>query len=89
MTLPLIYALKQSSSSEKRRIINIIKKDSENPKKVTEVIDFVHQSGGLKYAQDVMVRYQQEAYDLLDTFPDNEARESIRTLIKYVAERKK
>jgi len=89
MTLPLIYALQQSSKSEKKRIINIIKKDSTNPKKVKEVIAFVKKSGGLQYTKDVMNKYQQEAFDLLDTFPDNEARESIRTLIQYVAERKK
>lgn len=89
MTLPLIYALRQASKSEKKRIINIIKKDSENPKKVQEVIAFVKGSGGLEYAQLVMTNYQNEAFDLLDTFPDNDARESIRALIKYVAERRK
>jgi geranylgeranyl pyrophosphate synthase len=36
-----------------------------------------------------MNRYQQEAFDLLDTFPENEAREAIRNLIIYVADRKK
>lgn len=89
MTLPLIHVLNNASSRDKKSIINIIKKDSENPKKVKEVIDFVKSNGGLEYAREVMKRYQQEAFDLLDTFPDNEARDSIRSLINYVAERKK
>jgi octaprenyl-diphosphate synthase len=41
MTLPLIYALNQADWSTKRHVINTIKNDSENPKKVAEVIDFV------------------------------------------------
>jgi len=89
MTLPLIYALQNTNKATKRRIINIIKKDSENPVKVKEVISFVLDSGGMQYAQDVMLSYQQSAFDILDTFADNEARSSIRSLIQYVTDRKK
>ncbi|MBA4057345.1 MAG: polyprenyl synthetase, partial [Marivirga sp.] len=41
MTLPLIYALSQSGWLEKRRVISIVKNESEKPKKVREVIEFV------------------------------------------------
>lgn len=89
MTLPLIYALQKAEKKEKRKILNIIKKDSTKPKKVSEVIEFVKRQGGLEYAQGVMKKFQHEAYDLLDEFPKNDSRESIRALIQYVAERKK
>lgn len=45
MTLPLIYALSNSSWLEKRRIINIVKNHNDDPKKVSEVIEFVIQKG--------------------------------------------
>jgi len=89
MTLPLIYALQKAEKKEKRHILNIIKKDSTKPKTVKEVIDFVKRKDGLVYAEKVMMRYQQEAFELLDEFPENESRESIRDLITYVSERKK
>src|SRR5690606_99840 len=41
LTLPLIYALKQSSKKEKRYYINLVKNHSENSNKVKEVIDYV------------------------------------------------
>jgi len=41
MTLPLIYALKNAPNSTKRKIIKIIKKNNNQPKKVAEVIEFV------------------------------------------------
>ncbi|MFP4092422.1 MAG: polyprenyl synthetase family protein, partial [Cyclobacteriaceae bacterium] len=50
MTLPLIYALQQASWLDKRRIINIVKNQSDKNSKVQEVIDFVKQSGGIEYA---------------------------------------
>ena len=67
MTLPLIYALNQASRSEKRRIINIIKKHNENKEKVNEVIEFVRASGGLEYAQKAMLEYREEAFKILHT----------------------
>ncbi|MBL7826211.1 MAG: polyprenyl synthetase family protein [Saprospiraceae bacterium] len=89
MTLPLIHALSQASWSEKRRIINIVKNESHRNEKVAEVIQFVRQSGGIEYTRQAMYRYRQEAFDILDTFPDSPARESLRELLIYVTERKK
>ena len=89
MTLPLIYALQKTDKKQKRHILNLIKKDSTKTKNVNEVIDFVKKEGGLVYAETVMKKFQQEAFDMLDEFPENDSRESIRALIKYVAERKK
>jgi octaprenyl-diphosphate synthase len=89
MTLPLIFALNQSSKSERRRIISIIKKDSEDQAKVKEVIDFVHQSGGLEYATKVMYDYRNQAFEILDTFEDSEARTALKELVIYVTEREK
>ncbi|MEE9438180.1 MAG: polyprenyl synthetase family protein [Saprospiraceae bacterium] len=89
MTLPLIYALQQTDKKTKKYIINAIKKDSTNPKKVKEVISFVKENNGLEYAEKVMKEFQQKAFTLLEEFPDNEARVSIRELIAFVVERKK
>ncbi|HFC00665.1 MAG TPA: polyprenyl synthetase family protein [Phaeodactylibacter sp.] len=89
MTLPLIYALNQASRSDKKRIINIIKKHNENIEKVKEVIEFVRASGGLEYAEKAMLQYRGEAFELLHTFPDSPVRESLEDLVKYSTERKK
>lgn len=89
MTLPLIYALKNASLSDRRRIINNVKVHNENPEKVAEVIDFVKKSGGLDYAQKAMYQYRDEAFELLRTFPPSEIRDCLEQLINYVTERKK
>ena len=89
MTLPLIYALNQAGWLEKRRIINIIRNESHKPKKVSEVIAFVKDSGGLKYAQEVMQRYVEEARALLYEFSDSAHRQSLEQLVQYTIERSK
>ncbi|MEZ4951085.1 MAG: polyprenyl synthetase family protein [Saprospiraceae bacterium] len=89
MTLPLIYALKNASKSEKRTVINTIKKYNDKPEKVAEVINFVRNSGGLDYSKKVMYDYRDEAFEILDTLPDSESKTSLRDLVNFVTDRKK
>ena len=89
MTLPLIYALNNAGWLERRRIINIVKTQSHKSEKVAEVIRFVRESGGIEYTRQAMYRFRQEAFDILDTLPDNPSREAMRELLVYVTERKK
>ncbi|EEI91525.1 hypothetical protein HMPREF0765_2835 [Sphingobacterium spiritivorum ATCC 33300] len=89
MTLPLIYALSQTDKSEKRRIINLVKNHNEDNKKVAEVIAFVRSSGGLDYATEKMFQYQQEAFEILNSFPEGIYRTGLEQLVRYTTERKK
>ncbi len=89
MTLPLIYALNQSDWLTKRRIVKIIKNESENPQKVSEVIDFVKKSGGLEYATQAMKNIVAEAQAILNTFPDSIFKTSLAGLVQFTIERSK
>lgn len=88
MTLPLIYALSKGSWLEKRRVINIIKNKSDQPKKVKEVIEFVKASGGLQYAKKSMGEYHSKALELLSGFPESEYKTSLLQLVQFTIERK-
>src|SRR5690606_31739263 len=76
MTLPLIYALSQAGWLERRRIISIVRNDSENLRKVKEVIAFVKASGGIEYAIEKMNAFHREALAILEAFPDSPYRTS-------------
>ena len=89
MTLPLIYALNQSTWLEKRKMINIIKNHNEESEEVKKVIDFVIAKGGLQYASNVMYEYRDKALAVLKKLPDNSARQSLEKLLVYSIERKK
>lgn len=89
MTLPLIYALQNSSWSEKSKIKGIIKNHSENTKKVNEVIQFVKGKGGLEYAESVMNTYHSEAIKILNEFPPSPSRTSLEQLVQYTIDRTK
>lgn len=89
MTLPLIYALQNSSKKDKRFMINVVKRHNRNRKKVVQVMEMVKATGGIGYAQKRMEEYHQRALALLDDFPQNEAMDSLRRLSFYVISRSK
>lgn len=89
MTLPLIYALNNASWSDKRHYINIIKNESNKPSKVAEVIRFVKNSGGIEYTTKVMQTYVDDAFRILETFPESEYRTSLQNLVQFTIERTK
>jgi octaprenyl-diphosphate synthase len=89
MTLPLIYALNQSSWTEKRKIINIIKNHNEENEQVNKVIKFVIDKGGIDYAVKAMHEYKNKALAILKQLPDNASNKSLESLLIYAIERKK
>ena len=89
VTLPLIYSLNNTTSSERKRIINLVKNHNDDPRKIDQIIRFVKESGGLGYAETQMKKYQEEAFEILNTFPKSESRESLEQLVRFTTERNK
>jgi octaprenyl-diphosphate synthase len=89
MTLPLIYALRESPRSEQQRIMKIVKRKRKSGKDVREVAAFVETAGGIEYARERMKALAQEARSLLHDFPDSEARQAMIGLVDYTVTRTK
>lgn len=89
VTLPLIYALNKASKTEKKSMINLVKNHDDDPIKINQIIDFVRNSGGLAYAEEQMLQYQNQAFEILYTFPESQSRLSLEELVKFTTQRKK
>ena len=89
MTLPLIYLLNQSTSSKRRKLINIIKNHNTDGEKVAWLMEQVTQSGGMDYAKSKMQEFKNKALEMLKEFPENQARIALEQLIDYSIERRK
>jgi octaprenyl-diphosphate synthase len=89
LTLPLIYALEKAPASGKRHILAIVKKRKKTKSEITEVINFVAEYGGMEYAVKKMEQFLDKSIAILDTYPDSEVKESLKTFVNYTASRKK
>ena len=56
---------------------------------VNEVIRFVKEHGGVEYAIEKMQEFKESAMQILYSFPDTPARNSLRDLVEYTVSRKK
>ena len=88
MTLPLIYSLKNANEKDRKYYFKTIKNYNNDSKRVKELIAFVKSSGGMEYAISVMKDFQQKAKNILQQFPDSEAKDSLNLMLDYVIERK-
>lgn len=88
MTLPLIYALQHMDKSSRRRVIYTVKNNNNDRRKVQEVIDLVHASGGIEYARRMMEQYQKEALEILHHYPESPDRAAMEELVNYVIARR-
>ncbi len=89
MTLPLIYAVNKASEKDRRWLINSVKNYNKDKQRVKEVISFVKNIGGLDYAVSTMIKYEEQAEEILKKYPASEYKDALLLMINYVIERKK
>jgi octaprenyl-diphosphate synthase len=89
ITLPLLYVLKNSGASERKRILRLIKRKNNNKAVVDELIQLVTEKGGIEYATDKMNEFKDKAVAALLEFPESDARTSLVELMNYITTRRK
>jgi octaprenyl-diphosphate synthase len=87
MTLPLIYTLQQVESSRRRELIRTVEKYNKDKTRVRDLIQQVHQSGGIRYAEKKMEEYVHQAIDMIQALPSSTSRDSMVALVHYVIDR--
>tara|TARA_X000000368_G_scaffold371636_1_gene321513 strand:- start:259 stop:1230 length:972 start_codon:yes stop_codon:yes gene_type:complete len=89
LTLPLIYVMNKVDKKQKNLIINTIKKDQQDSKKINEIISMVINEGGIHYAEKKMHYYKDKALKQLEDLPASPSKKAFIGLINYSINRKK
>jgi len=89
MTLPLIYVLKNSPDKVRKELKKIVRNQNEVASKIKRATDLVIENGGIDYAYGQMNKLANEARQLLDGYPDSEAKASLIGLVDYTMNREK
>jgi len=87
LTLPIIVALRESSSSAQKLIMKIIKKDEKSRSDLRTVASFVADHGGIEYARTKMNDLAAEARETLLDSPPSETRSALIGLTEYTVQR--
>ncbi len=89
ITLPLIYALNNSSKTTRRELINILKNKNEEPASIAQAIRLVQEAGGIEYAHKRMMEFKNDALALIKDIPESAAKNAIVSLVEYTTMREK
>lgn len=89
LTLPLIYVLRNSPPKIKKELKKIIKNHNEESKMIKRATDLVIEHGGIDYAFERMNELAEEAKELLNGYPDSDAKSSLIDLVNYTINREK
>ncbi|MBA7586047.1 All-trans-nonaprenyl-diphosphate synthase (geranyl-diphosphate specific) [subsurface metagenome] len=87
LTLPLIHALKNTNPAQRSKILRLVRHHNKKTSRVNEVIRFVRDNKGMEYSKEKMNEYKNKALDILNEFPESEARSSLQKLALYTASR--
>lgn len=88
VTLPLIYALKNSENSEKEEVMSIIDSNGFSEENIDFVMQFARDKGGVDYAARCMGEYKNKAIEELNDFPDNDVKRALVMCVEFATERK-
>ena len=89
LTLPIIYTINNADKETRRFIINSIKNHNTDKKRVAEVISYVNEHDGLAYTRKAMLRYKEEALEILNSLSQNEFADKLKLLVNFIIDREK
>jgi octaprenyl-diphosphate synthase len=89
MTLPLIYVMNHSPGEIRKELMYIMKNEFDVSARIKRAIQLVIEYGGIQFATLKMEAIAHEALELLESFPDNEAKNSLIGLVHYTMNREK
>ncbi|MFB9726496.1 polyprenyl synthetase family protein [Haloechinothrix salitolerans] len=84
-TLPMLYALKEDRDNT--RLMELLEAPLTSSADVTEALELLRASTGLKHARETLTYYAQRARNELAALPSSPAREACESVTDYLAER--
>jgi octaprenyl-diphosphate synthase len=88
ITLPLIYTLNKVDTSDKKFIIESYKNKRKLNRNKNKIYSIIEHNGGFKYASDKMLDLKEKNLLIINNFPKNKSRESLKLMLEYLINRK-
>ncbi|MBM3213139.1 polyprenyl synthetase family protein, partial [Candidatus Poribacteria bacterium] len=84
ITLPIIYALKNTNNIFRQQLISIISTEDINDKELLDLTDLISKSGAFTYSKSVAEKYANLAKEALNAIKDSTAKKYLLYLVDYI-----
>lgn len=89
ITLPVIYALKQASEADQKRLLELLNLPEPKEEFFEEAKNLIEKNQGFKLAQEKALSYINKAKDTLNGLPENIYKQMLLFITDYLTNRKK
>ena len=87
VTLPLIYALRNSTEKEREEILSLLDNKDFSQENIQFITRFTHDKGGVEYAIEQMEAFKNKAIEELNGFAESEIKKSLILCAEFAASR--
>ena len=87
-TLPLIYALRNGSASQRDAILKSLNAEKLSKSMLENVIEIVQNSGGINYTKNLAKTRAETAAEHLNSLPASKYRDSLKNMVEFSITRK-
>ena len=87
MTLPLLHVLLNESLPLHEEMLDLSHKDNLTTEEIATLINYAKNNGGIEYAYEKMTELRNQAVEIIEQLPDNEAREAFIAILDYIIAR--
>jgi len=87
ITLPLLFALKNAPEKHRLEYLSIIDNQAFSSENVSALINFAIQYQGIEYAENRLLAFKQKAIEIINSFPESDARNSLLLLADFLSQR--
>jgi octaprenyl-diphosphate synthase len=87
VTLPLIYALAEAGSSERKLVATVLAEHNFSTVRPEQILDLVHRSGAIERARSLATDYAAQAKASLPSIPDSDYRRALLAVPDFLLDR--
>lgn len=87
VTLPLLYAIREASESDRKELLSVIFSYDYTEENIERLTTFAKENGGIDYAYQKMYEYKEMAQEIIATVKEDEVRKALEVTVEYIIER--
>ena len=87
-TIIIIHALENSNQEQRENIMKVLGKGKSSEEDLELAINTLYETGSINYAKKLAKEYLDSSLSMLEPFPDSEAKQELKNLVKFFVERK-
>lgn len=87
ITLPLLYAIRTASDTDRKHLLSVITSYNYTDENIHGLITYAKEHGGIEYAYNKIEELKVQAEDIIRTIADGDVREALNAAVEYIVER--